>query len=267
MEPVYYAGAALAGVLLGLLIGFALAALRERARTKAGMSRSELLVAQSQEVLAQARKEAENIYKESDLRAKDELFQKRTEFSREMEQGRAEIREQERRLEKREDAIEQTQRDLSKKERALEHAHRKHVERRELLEKKQHELDALVEQQTQKLHEVSGLNREEAERRLLTHFETELSEELASRIQKNEERIRASSEQKAREIVATAIQRYAASHTADTTVSTVDIPSDDLKGRIIGREGRNIRTLLTTRPAWSSSAPSTTSAARPPASP
>ena len=243
MEPVYYAGAALAGVLFGLLIGFALAWVRERARIKAGISRSELLVAQSQEMLAQARKEADNIYKESELRAKDELFQKRTEFNRELELSRGELREQERRLEKREDAVEQIQRDLSKKERALEHAHRKHVERRELLEKKQRELDQLVEQQTQKLHEVSGLTREEAERQLLSHFEAELSDELATRIQQNEERIRTTSEQKAREIVATAIQRFAASHTADTTVSTVDIPSDDLKGRIIGREGRNIRTF------------------------
>ncbi|MFL5342822.1 MAG: ribonuclease Y, partial [Gemmataceae bacterium] len=244
---VWYGLAALIGALLGALIGalsgFAIARKREQARVKSGQDQSAQIIARSEEVLTQARKEADNIYKEADLRAKDELFQKRTEFNREMELAKAELRDQERRLEKREDAVEQKQRDQAKKERSLEHAHKKHIERREHLEKKQRELDALMEQQTQKLHEVSGLSREEAERRLLERLENELSDEFASRIQKNEERIRTTSEQKAREIVATAIQRFAAAHTADTTVSTVDIPSDDMKGRIIGREGRNIRTF------------------------
>jgi ribonuclease Y len=240
MDPLLYGvGGLIAGGLAGLVIAY----LRERARARFGKAQSEQAIARSEEVLAQARKEAENLYKEADLRAKDELFQKRSEFNRETEQGRAELREQERRLEKREDAVEQKHREQAKKERSLEHAQKKNAERREHLEKKQRDLDALIEQQTQKLHEVSGLGREEAERRLLDHFERVLSDELASRIQKNEERVRSASEQKAREIVATAIQRYAASHTADTTVSTVDIPSDDMKGRIIGREGRNIRTF------------------------
>ena len=217
--------------------------MRHRAGITADKAQHQHLLAQGQEILAQARKESENLYKEADLRAKDELFQKRAEFSREMEQGRAEIREQERRLEKREDAIEQQQRDLSKKERAADHSQKKNAERREQLEKRQAELNLLVEQQTQKLHEISGMNREAAEAVLLERVERELSDELASRIHKNEERIRATSEQKAREIVITAIQRVAAGHTADTTVSTVDIPSDDMKGGILGRAGRNIRTV------------------------
>src|SRR5262249_19617902 len=78
---------------------------------------------------------------------------------------------------------------------------------------------------------------------LLSRIENELAEEIAHRLRKNEEHIRTASEEKAREVLATCIQRYAAEHTADTTVSTVDIPSDDMKGRIIGREGRNIRTF------------------------
>src|SRR5262245_6199488 len=224
---------------LGLLIGIGVVMWRNRAQAIADKAQHEHLLSQGQEVLAQARKEAENLYKEADLRAKDELFQKRAEFSREMEQARGEMREHERRLEKREDGIEQQQRDLSKKERAAEHTQKKNAERREQLEKRQAELNVLIEQQTQKLHEISGTSREAAEAMLLERVERELSDELASRIHKNEERIRATSEQKAREIVITAIQRVAAGHTADTTVSTVDIPSDDMKGRIIGREGRN----------------------------
>src|SRR5262249_52788676 len=116
-------------------------------------------------------------------------------------------------------------------------------ERREQGEKRTREWDSLVEQQRQKLLETSGLNREQAEKRLLEPLKKELSEEVAARLQKHEEHIRARAEEKAQEILATSIQRYGAGHTADSTVSTVDIPSDDMKGRIIGREGRNIRTF------------------------
>src|SRR5262245_54664212 len=228
---------------LGLLIGIGVVMWRNRAQAIADKAQHEHLLSQGQEVLAQARKEAENLYKEADLRAKDELFQKRAEFSREMEQARGEIREQERRLEKREDSIEQQQREVSKKERAAEHSQKKNAERREQLEKKQTELTGLIEQQMQKLHEISGMARDAAVSTLLERVERELSDELASRIHQNEERIRSISEQKAREIVITAIQRVAAGHTADNNDSTVDIPSDDMKGRIIGREGRNIRTF------------------------
>ena len=230
-------------ILVGLALGLGIAFCRENLRRRQGLADAERIAAQGQELVNQARKEADNLYKEAELRAKDELLQRRTELAREMEQARAEQREQERRLEKREDVVEELQRDLSKKERMLEHGQKKNAERRELLERRQRELDATIEQQTQKLQEICGLSREEAERQVLQRYERQLSDELAQRIQKNEERIRTVSEQKAREILATSIQRFAAMHTADTTVSTVDIPSDDMKGRIIGREGRNIRTF------------------------
>src|SRR5262249_55284223 len=106
-----------------------------------------------------------------------------------------------------------------------------------------HELEALFKQQTQTLHEISGLNRDQAQKLLLERLDRELADEVAARIQKYNEQLREAAEDKAREIVGTAIQRYAAEHTPDTTVSTVDLPSDDMKGRIIGREGRNIRTF------------------------
>src|SRR5207302_7230496 len=89
----------------------------------------------------------------------------------------------------------------------------------------------------------SGLSREQAERVLLERLDKELADEIAARIHRHEEQLKATTEEKARRILAISIQRYAAEHTADTTVSTVDIPSDDMKGRIIGREGRNIRTF------------------------
>src|SRR5262245_5336763 len=195
------------------------------------------------EIVEQAKKDAENTRKEAELKAKDELFKKREEFNRETEQVRGELREQERRLEKREDSLEQKHQAQVKKERSLQNTERKLQERRELLDQRLKDAEGLVQQQTEKLHEISGLTRPQAEQTLLERLDRELAGEVAARIQRHEEGLRQAGEQKAREILATAIQRYAAEHTADTTVSTVDIPSDDMKGRIIGREGRNIRTF------------------------
>lgn len=239
MEQVWLGAAGAAGGLLGFGVSYVLM----RGRRQRGDAEAARARVQSEELLTQSRKEADSIRREAELRAQDELFQKRSSFTQEMDQSRNEMREHERRLEKREDALEQKERDLAKKERAVEHSHKKNIERRDNLERRQKELDAILAQQSQKLHEISGLGREQAEAMLLERLERELSEEVAGRIQKHEERLKSVCEQQAREIVASAIQRYAASHTADTTVSTVDIPSDDMKGRIIGREGRNIRTF------------------------
>jgi ribonuclease Y len=197
----------------------------------------------AKELIVQAEKNAENLLKESELKAKDEIFKKRDEFNREAEKVRNEQKDQERRLEKKEDLLEQQSENLLKKEKHVQHTEKKLHERREHLEKKIKDAETLVEEETKKLHEITGMSRDEATRALLERLDRELSEEVASRIQKNEEQIKAVSEEKARRVLATAIHRYAAEHTADTTVSTVDIPSDDMKGRIIGREGRNIRTF------------------------
>jgi ribonuclease Y len=197
----------------------------------------------ARELLAQAEKNAENVVKEAELKAKDEIFRKREEFNREVEQFRNEQRDQERRVEKKEDALDQKHQVLVKKEKHLQVTERKLTERREALEKKLAELEEVTAQQTAKLHEISGLSRDQAEKVLLERLDRELADEAARRIQKHEEELRVSAEERARKVLAVAIQRYAAEHTADTTVSTVDIPSDDMKGRIIGREGRNIRTF------------------------
>jgi ribonuclease Y len=236
MDPLNIVIGALAGLLLGLPAGYVVARFWDRARQSSAL-------AKAHDITEQARREAENIVRDSELQAKDELFRKREEFNREIEKARVEVREQERRLEKREDVLDQKHQAQLKKERALEHNQRKLVEKRELVEKRSRELDGLVQQQTEKLQEITGLNREQAEILLLKRLESELSDEVASRIQKHEERLKSIAEERAREILLSALQRYAASHTADTTVSTVDIPSDDMKGRIIGREGRNIRTF------------------------
>src|SRR5919201_2795487 len=242
MDPLFAADPLLAGVLscltavVGLVAGYAAVRLVDR-RSLRGVR------AQAEDILRAARDEAETIKKQAELRAKDDLFQQREAFTRETEQVRAELREQERRLDKREDGLDEQHQALLKKERSLDHLKAKLAERRAELERRAQEMEGLVQQQTQKLHELSGLSRESAEKLLLERLEKELAQAVASRIQRHEETLRQTCEEKARRVLAASIHRYAAEHTADTTVSTVDIPRDEMKGRIIGREGRNIRTF------------------------
>jgi len=236
MELPYVILVAALTALIAAALGFGGARLLDRVRLD-GVRQ------QTERITLAAREEAEKIKKEAELKAKDDLFQRREELDREMERLRGELRDQERRLDKREDSLEEKNQALLKKERTLENTQRKLQERRAEVEKRAEEAETQVELQGRKLHEISGLTREQAEATLLERLERELSEVIAERLRKHEEALRQASEERARKVLAVAIQRYAAEHTADTTVSTVDIPSDDMKGRIIGREGRNIRTF------------------------
>lgn len=236
MQPEYVILLSCLAALFGLAFGYTVSRWRDRLSLHSVRQQSVVLTRQAQE-------EAEKIKKEAEIKAKDELYQRREEFDRETEQVRGELREQEKRLDKREDSLEEKSQGLHKKERSLEHSHRKLTERRAETERKNQELENLARQQTQKLHEISALSRDQAEQMLLSRLEKELSDVLASRLSRFEETLKSNCEERARRILATTIHRYAAEHTAESTVSTVDIPSDDMKGRIIGREGRNIRTF------------------------
>jgi ribonuclease Y len=235
MEQLYLVISCLAA-LVGLSLGYVAARLLDRSRLKSVRS-------QAEEIAKSAREEAEKIKKEAELKAKDDLYQQREEFKRETEQVRGELREQERRLARREDGLEDKNQALQKRERSLDQLKTKLNDRKAEVEKRSQEMEKLIEQQTRKLHEITGLGRDQAEKVLMERLERELAGQIATRLQKHEEELRQASEEKSRRILATAIHRYAAEHTCDTTVSTVDIPSDDMKGRIIGREGRNIRTF------------------------
>ncbi|MBM3983228.1 MAG: ribonuclease Y [Planctomycetes bacterium] len=199
--------------------------------------------ARGNDLLEKSRRDAEQIVREAELKARDDAFRRREEVSRELETARNEVRELERRVEKREDAVERQQQDLVRKDKQLDGQRERLAERTEALEKKSKQLDEVIEQETKKLHQITGLSREAAQAMLLDRITRELADEVAGKIRQHEERIKQQAEAKAREIVTVAIQRYAADQTAGATVSTVDIPSDDMKGRIIGREGRNIRTF------------------------
>lgn len=236
MSPLEVAVFCCLALLIGLLLGFGGARMADRFR----IASSKI---QAIEIAENAKREAENIIKSAELTIKEDTFQKREALEREAEVKRNELREQERRLEKREDSLEEKNKELVKKERSVENTQRKMNERRDEVEKRSLEVEALCQKQLAELHRISTLSRDQAQTILLERLETVLSDEIASRLRRHEENLKAVADDKARQILATAIHRYAAEHTADTTVSTVDIPSDDMKGRIIGREGRNIRTF------------------------
>jgi ribonuclease Y len=146
-----------------------------------------------------------------------------------------------RKLTKREDGLDNKVDILNKKERFIERAEQDLKKRTDRLKSKGNELDKLIEEERSALHKVSGLSREEAERLLLERLEKELDREISTLVSKKMEHAREEVDRKARTIISTSIQRVAAEHTQEIVVSTIDLPNDEMKGRVIGREGRNIR--------------------------
>jgi ribonucrease Y len=222
------------GVLIGLLVGIGGVFVYLRVRVQAARGIAD-------EILATAHREAEAIRKEADLQSKEEALHRREAIDTEVEGARRDLREQEKRLGKRADLLDQKLELINKKEREFESVQRYLTEQQDELTRRQQEVKQVLAEQREALHRITQLDPEEAKNLLLRRLDEELRHEVGGLILKHEQVLRETCQQKAREILATAIQRYAAPHTAETTVSTVDIPTDDMKGRIIGREGRNIR--------------------------
>jgi ribonucrease Y len=189
------------------------------------------------------KRDAERIIKDAELRAKEEAYKRREEITHDAEKARNELRNAERQLERREAGIEDRQRELSMKERTVDAELKKMTEKKAVLDRKTKDMDQMLADEAARLTQIAGLSREQAEKMLIERIERQMADEVASRIHKANESVKQTAEAKAREIITIAIQRYASNHCAETTVSTVDIPSEDMKGRIIGREGRNIRTF------------------------
>ncbi len=190
---------------------------------------------------AAAEAEAERIKAQAEAEAKSEFIQRRKELDEENKTTRNELRNEEKRLGKREDMIDQKMETVAVKERSIDMAEKAINEREKGLATKDRHLNDLIAQQKNQLMKVANLSMDDARNILLERVEQEMERETAQLIQTKLEKAEEESEAKARDVIITAIQRYAADHTSETTVSTVDIPSDDMKGRVIGREGRNIR--------------------------
>jgi ribonuclease Y len=198
---------------------------------------------QSKRLLEQTKLDCENLVKTAEIEKKEALLLLQSKFDKENQKQRDEQRKKELELDKREALLKQSAEDLKKQERFVENNQRKLAEKIEDAQRKVDQYNKLIQQQQADLQRVTGMSKDEAQKQLLTVLERDLQSEMGSVILKHEKKINELLQQKTQDILLTSMQRYASSQTAESTTSTVDIPNDEMKGRIIGREGRNIRTF------------------------
>ena len=198
-------------------------------------------IERAKEILQRAELEADSKTREAELLAKEHAIHLKEKNEHEFQKTREELYERERLLNKRQDTLDRQASDLRKQERLVENTQRKLSERVADAERRNTELVKLIEKERITLHEFSGLNREEAIERLLALLDNELKSEIGRIVLQHEQQIKDQCDVITRNMLLGSLQRYAASHTAETTTSSVDVPNDEMKGRIIGREGRNIR--------------------------
>ncbi len=192
-----------------------------------------------------AEREAENRKKEAEIMAKDLMIKLRQDFEKETKDRREEVLTAEKRIQQKEENIEKRVELLEKKEKDI-NGRINALHNDEIgMKQKKDALEQLLQEEKKRLQTIANLTEEEAKKLLLSRLDEEIVQEKAMRLRKLEEDVKEGSEKKARQIISTAIQRCASDHTAETTVSVVALPSDEMKGRIIGREGRNIRALET----------------------
>jgi ribonuclease Y len=215
-------------------MSFALLRLLDRLRKKDAET-------EALQIVRQAEQDAASKLKEADLEIKERALQQKTEADRELSKQRDELRQRQRSLDKREETVTQLAEDVQKQERIVEGTQRRLAEKLEACNRRGEELTKLLDLQRHTLHEISGLTREEATQRVLNTLNEQLVQESGALILRHKKQLLENCEAQARELLLTAMQRFAAAQTAEATTSTVDIPNDEMKGRIIGREGRNIR--------------------------
>lgn len=227
---------AVIGLVLGGVIG---AFLRGRS------SGSKLAQAQREaaQIVEGAKKEAETLRKEAEIEAKDAVLQAKTAWEEEARELRRELQAQEKRLVQKEenldrksDQIEERENDATRREQSLR-------DREQNLQAKSDEVDSLLAQQREKLEQISGISSAEAKQQLMANMESEARHDAAKRIKQIEDEAKETADRKAKWVISMAIQRYAGDYVAEKTINSVALPSDEMKGRIIGREGRNIRAI------------------------
>jgi len=193
---------------------------------------------EAKRIINEAIKSAEAKKRESVVEAREEIFRARSENERECKERRAEVQKQERRIQQKEETLE-------RKLEAAEQKDEKLTQKLKALEEQKAELETLKNSQLQMLEKISGLTVEEAKAQLISQVESEAKHDAALKLKEIERQLKDEADARAREVISTAIQRCAADHASEATVSVVPLPNDEMKGRIIGREGRNIRTLET----------------------
>lgn len=225
----------ISGSVISIIIGF-LAGINHRkkvAETEIGSAEQE-----AKRLINEAMLEAEAKKKAIILDGKDEIIKNRSEVEKELSERRKDVQRQEKRLQQREETLDRKIENLDKKSELLE-------KKEKLVDQKLTEIDELKQNQVNELEKISGLSEEQAKEILLKKLDESLIHEKAVKIKESEQKFHDEAETKAREIISLAIQRCASDHVSEATVSVVPLPSDDMKGRIIGREGRNIRAIET----------------------
>lgn len=222
---------AIAGLLIGALLGFKYHQNQERNKFQGALSEAE-------KVLAEAAKKAEQAKRDMITEAKEEIHRQRQELDREIKERRNEITRSERRLEQKEENLDRKTENISRKEEDLR-------SKNELAQEKLNQLANREQELITQLERIAQLSREEARDLLLAEVEADANHLIGLRLKELEEKAKREADRKAQEIIATAIQRCSVDFSSDIVVSVVDLPSDEMKGRIIGREGRNIRTFET----------------------
>ena len=198
---------------------------------------------ESKSLLEEAKLEAKNLKKEAVLEAKEEVYKLTSECDQELKSRRAEMQKAENRINQREEFLDKKEELIEKKNEAIDKAKQELADKELKIAKKIEEQNEITEKMTAELERISKLSKEDAKKELVAKFEDDAKKEAAILVREIESNAREEANKKAKEIVTLAIQKTAVDHTSEVTVSTVDLPNDEVKGRIIGREGRNIRAL------------------------
>jgi ribonuclease Y len=239
----YFVGDPRLSLLIGIAVGVMIMVLGFAVWLLLGRRRLSSAGKAAERITANAQKEANSIIKEGLLEIKDERLKMRTQFEKETWERKQEVLELEKRLIQREENLDKKVELLERKENNLVAREKDLSARDKNVNKMRDEFQSLIEQQREKLQNLSGLTAADARKLLLSQLEEQVKHEAALRIKRIEDETREVAEKKAKEIICTAIQRCAADYVVESTVSVVSLPNDEMKGRIIGREGRNIRAL------------------------
>ena len=226
----------LVAVLAGIVAGFILKQIFTAKKTKA----SENLAAR---IVEESKKEAETIKKEAILQAKENFLKLKADFDRETKDTKNDLDGLEKRIRSKEENLDKRIDSLAQKETSIEGREKSLVTKEAAIEEKHNKLDAVLEEQKEKLQKIAGISPEEAKNILIQSMEAEAKRDAAALIRKIEEEAKLTADRISREIIAYAILRYAGDYVAENTVSVVNLPTEEMKGRIIGREGRNIRAI------------------------
>ena len=229
---------AIIGLVIGCVAGFLLGIWYRKSKAKEAEAKIANADEEALRIVNDAIKSAETKKKEMLLEAKEEILRSRSEYEKEEKSRRADLQRQENRLQQKEENLDRKTEAIEKKEEALAQKHA-------AMDRENEEIKLVKQSQTAMLEKISGFTVEEAKKYLIDQVESEVTHETALKIKEVESRMKEECETRAREVVAQAIQRCAADSVAELTVSVVPLPNDEMKGRIIGREGRNIRTIET----------------------